>query len=78
MATEKELTKLREESLKRPNPFKWSDYKKHLHKKMKEEILKNPKACDDCFDVYNKNDLYKVEIPKKGTFMFCKNCLCFG
>ena len=41
-----------------------------LTDKQREYILSNPYNCDDCFDMYNKDDLYKTN----DEYM-CKNCL---
>ena len=73
MEIKKELIKSREGLLKLPNPFKWSNYKKHLHKGLHENIMKNPYSCDRCGDTYHKNDLIKFQ-----TDRVCKNCLCSG
>ena len=43
-----------------------------LTEKQREYILSNPYNCDDCFDLYNRDDLYKVDDEIK-----CKNCLEF-
>ena len=72
METEKELIKSREELFKKPNPFEWSKYKKHLHKGMQKHIMKDPYGCDGCGDTYNRNDLIKLQ-----TDRVCRNCLCF-
>ena len=71
METEKELTKSREELSRLPNPFEWSNYKKHLHKRMQKYIMKDPYGCDRCGDTYNKGDLIKLQADR-----VCKNCLC--
>ena len=44
-----------------------------LTKKERDYIMLDPKDCDDCSDIYNKEDLYKVDNEYK-----CKNCLCIG
>ena len=71
MEIEKELTKSREELSRLPNPFEWSNYKKHLHKRMQKYIMKDPYGCDRCGDTYNKSDLIKLQ-----TDRVCKNCVC--
>ena len=43
-----------------------------LTEKQREYILSNPYNCDECFDLYNKEDLYKVDNKYN-----CKNCLEF-
>ena len=73
MAIEKELDRSKELLFRKPNPFEWSSYKKHLHKGMAKRIMKNPYSCDECGDTYNKDDLYKIE-----SEWFCQNCLCSG
>ena len=44
-----------------------------LTKEQNDYIMLNPKGCDECSDIYNIEDLYKVDNEYK-----CKNCLCFG
>ena len=67
-----EQTKLEEKLLHElPNPFKWSNYKQHLHKRMIDYIMKDPYGCDNCGDTYNKGDLHKMKKQR-----ICKNCLC--
>ena len=73
MGTEKESTKSKELLFRKPNPFDWSEYKEHLHKKMRKRIMADPYSCDECGDTYNKDDLYKLQDNK-----ICKNCLCSG
>ena len=43
-----------------------------LTKDEREYIMLNPKDCDECSDLYNIEDLYKVDSEYK-----CKNCLEF-
>ena len=43
-----------------------------LTKEQNEYIMLNPKDCDECSDLYNIEDLYKVDSKYK-----CKNCLEF-
>ena len=69
----KESTKSKERLFSLPNPFEWSNYKKHLHKGMWKHIMKDPYGCDECGDTYNRNDLIKIQADR-----VCKNCLCSG
>ena len=73
MEIEKESTKSKERLFSLPNPFDWSNYKKKTHKRLQEHIMKDPYACDECGDTYNRNDLIKLQ-----TTRVCKNCLCSG
>ena len=50
--------------------FEWKKYRKEDVKDMRDHIFSNPYGCDDCGDIYNKNDLYKQE-----TGHYCKKCL---
>ncbi len=73
MATEKELIKSKELLFRKPNPFEWSEYKEHHHKRMRKHIMADPYQCDECGDTYNKDDLFIMKSKR-----FCKNCLCSG
>ena len=70
MATEKELDRSKELLFEKPNPFEWSEYKPHLHKRLRDRIMKDPYSCDWCCDIYNKKDLIKMEKER-----VCRNCL---
>ena len=84
MATGKESIKSRELLFRKPNPFEWSEYKEHHHKRLSERIMADPYGCDECGDIYNKKDLIKL---KKDTCIkndtrilleiafICRNCV---
>ena len=69
MATGKESIKSKGLLFEKPNPFDWSEYKKHHHKRMRKHIMADPYGCDRCGDTYNKNDLVKIKVNR-----FCKSC----
>ena len=69
----KESTKSKERLCSLPNPFKWSNYKIKTHEKMRKHIMSDPYGCDRCGDIYNRNDLIKLQAER-----VCKNCLCSG
>ena len=71
MATEKELTKLREKLSALPNPFDWSKYSKKCAKQREDHIMENPYECDECGEIYNKGDLFN-NFPKH---LICRNCI---
>ena len=53
-----------------PNPFDWSKYNIKSTKECRDHILENPYKCDECSDIYNKNDL--IEYKNKHI---CRNCI---
>ena len=69
---EKELTKLRKRLLALPNQFDWSNYRKKPAKECREHIAKMPTTCENCCDIYHKDDL--INYLNSGT-MICKNCI---
>ena len=70
MAAGKESIKSRELIFKKQNPFEWSEYKEHHHKRMREYIMADPYGCDRCCDTYRKKDLIKLQDER-----VCRNCL---
>ena len=73
MGTEKESTKSKELLFRKPNPFEWSEYKKHHHERLWKHIMDDPYGCDRCGDTYNIKDLVKLQNDR-----VCRNCLCSG
>ena len=53
-----------------PNPFDWSDYRIKPTKQCRDHIMADPYRCDNCCDLYNKNDLIEYEIK-----YICRNCI---
>ena len=72
MVTEKELTRLSEKLLKKPNDFDWSKLNEKPARECREHIRANPYPCDDCGNIYNKDDL----IDHFGSgYKICRNCI---
>jgi len=70
METGKESIKSKELLFRKPNPFEWSEYKKHHHERLRKHIMADPYQCDECGDTYNKKDLFKLNRD-----FLCRNCL---
>ena len=55
-----------------PNPFDWSKLNIKPEKESKDHIMKNPHPCDDCGDIYNKDDLIN---HFRTRHKICRNCI---
>ena len=55
-----------------PNPFDWSKYSVKGTKQQRDHIMENPYGCDNCCDIYHKDDL--INYLNSGT-LICRNCI---
>ena len=54
------------------NPFNWSKYNIKCAKEQRDHIMEMPTCCENCSDIYHKDDL--INYLNSGT-LICKNCI---